>query len=68
MEEYIRDWNALTPWQQEQAILNYCDICCNDGMPISEEQAREQAPHCCGWWVDTRFDFVTCHVPLPASG
>ncbi len=63
MEKYVRDWSALTPFEQEQAVYNYADILINEGGgAYSEEIARLLAPFCRGWWVDTRYGYVTCNI------
>ena len=62
VEEYVTSWDALTPWQQEQAIENYAAIReAEEETPCSLNRAAHDAPACRGWWID-RYGIVTCNI------
>ena len=63
MDDYITDWNKLTSFQKELAINNYAAIRENEeNKPCSIERAARLAPFCRGYWIDTRYGFVTCNI------
>ena len=63
MEQYIRDWSALTNEQQEMAISSYKSIrSVEEGVPCDVNRARDMAPFCRGYWINEHDGYVICNI------